>query len=141
MNTNWLAVLRKDHPSIMTRLLLLAISLSLSTVALAQSGARAMQRLAGAIRLEAQDPSGKGMAAYGKLESLTTGVSRAFQTDAQGKYIFEGLAYGRYRLEVSQEGFATQSVLINVQSNEPVARVITLTVSSLAYKMDVIATT
>jgi hypothetical protein len=123
------------------RVLLLTALLSVSPITLAQSGARAPQQPVGVLRLEVKDSSDMAMAAYGKLESLTTGVLRSFQTDAQGKYTFEGPAYGRYRLEVSQDGFATQSVLINVQSNEPIARVITLALSSLAFKMDVIATT
>jgi outer membrane receptor protein involved in Fe transport len=124
-----------------SRLLLFAALLSFSSLVQAQSSARASQQPVGALRLEVKDSSDKAMAAYGKLESLATGVSRAFQTDAQGRYTLEGLAYGRYRLEVSQEGFATQSVLISVQSNEPIARAITMTLSSLAFKMDVIATT
>jgi outer membrane receptor protein involved in Fe transport len=115
--------------------------LSVSPLALAQSGGHASKQPVGELRLEVKDPSGKEMAASGKLESLATGVSRAFQTDAQGKRTFEGLAYGRYRLEVSQEGFATQSVLINMQSNEPMTRAITMALSSLAFKLDVIATT
>ncbi|HEY7181536.1 MAG TPA: TonB-dependent receptor, partial [Blastocatellia bacterium] len=124
-----------------TRILFFAALLSFSSVVLAQSNARPPQQPVGAIRLEVKDPSGKAMAAHGKLDSLTTGASRSFQTDAQGKYTFDGLAYGRYRLEVSQEGFATQSVLINVQSNEPIAKAVTMGLSSLAFKMDVITTT
>src|SRR5262245_55243773 len=102
------------------RIFFLATLLSLSTVAVAQSVVRASQQPVGVLRLEVKDSSDKAIAASGKLESLTTGVLRSFQTDTQGKYTFEGLAYGRYRLEVSQDGFATQSVLINVQSNEPI---------------------
>jgi outer membrane receptor protein involved in Fe transport len=126
-----------------TRLLCLAVLL-LTFSTFAQSKASSVagaQQSVGALRLEVKDPSGKVMEASGKLESLSTGVARVFQTDAQGKYTFEGLAYGRYRLEVSREGFATQSVLINVQSNESVARTVTLALSSLAYKLDVVATT
>jgi outer membrane receptor protein involved in Fe transport len=127
-----------------TRILFLVALLSISSVssvALAQSSARPPRQPVGALRLEVKDPSDNAIAAYGKLESLATGVSRAFQTDAQGKYTFDDLAYGKYRLEVSQEGFATQSVLINVQSNEPITRSITMGLNSLAFKLDVIATT
>lgn len=125
----------------MTRLLLLAVFLSLSTMGQAQSGARSSQQAAGELRLEVKDPSGKALVASGKLESLATGVSTAFQTDNQGRHTFEGLASGRYRLEVSTDGFATQSVAINIQSNESLRRSVTLAVSSLAFKMDVIGTT
>jgi outer membrane receptor protein involved in Fe transport len=124
-----------------TRVYFLVALLSFSSVTQAQSAARSPQQPVGELRLEVKDPSGKAIAAYGKLESLATGMSRAFQTDAQGEYTFDGLVYGRYRLEVSQEGFATQSMLIIVQSNERLTRTVTMGLSSLAFKMDVIATT
>lgn len=123
------------------RMLFLIALLSYSIVAQAQSSAHAPQQSAGEIRLEVKDPAGKAMEASGKLENLSAGLSRAFQTDAQGKHTFEGLTYGRYRLEVAREGFATQSVVINVQSNASLTKVVTLALTSLAFKMDVIATT
>jgi outer membrane receptor protein involved in Fe transport len=125
----------------MTRLLLLIVFFSLSVAAEAQPSARTTQSSTGELRLEVKDPSGKSLEAAGKLDNLATGVSNGFQTDSQGKHTVEGLPYGRYRLEVSREGFATQSVLINVQSNETATRTVTLALSSLAYKLDVIATT
>jgi outer membrane receptor protein involved in Fe transport len=125
----------------MIRLLLLTALLSLSIAAQAQPGVRAAQSLTSELRIEVKDPSGKALEAAGRLENLATGVSQVFQTDSLGKHTFEGLAYGRYRLEVFREGFATQSMLINVQSNEPIARAVTLALSGLAYKLDVIATT
>ncbi len=125
----------------MTKLLSLTAFLSLSIAAQAQPGVRAAQSSTGELRIEVKDPSGKALEAFGKLENLAAGVSNGFQTDSRGRRAFEGLAFGRYRLEVSREGFATQSALINVQSSEPVTRVVTLALSSLAYKLDVIATT
>src|SRR5215510_6902499 len=112
----------------MTKLILLGIVLSFSTVGQAQSppGARTTQQSVGELRLEVKDPSGREIEATGKLQSLTTGLVQDFQSDAQGRYTFKGLAYGRYHLEVSREGFATQSVLINVQSKEPIMRNVTL---------------
>jgi len=127
----------------MTKLFLLGIVLSFSTIGQAQSppGARTTQQSIGELRLEVKDPSGREIEATGKLQSLTTGLVQDFQTDAQGRYTFKGLAYGRYHLEVSREGFATQSVLINVQSKDPIMRNVTLALSSLAFKVDVVTTT
>ncbi len=76
----------------------------------------------GEIRVQVKDPSGAAMEASGKLESLAPGVRRSFQTDAQGTYTLGNLPYGRYRLEISKTGFATQSVLIDVQSATPISR-------------------
>lgn len=119
----------------MTRIFFLAALLVLGV------SAQLPQRLTGEIRLEVKDPMGKPVAASGKLESLSTGVVRSFQADAQGRFTFAGVPYGRYRLEVRQEGFAAQSLLIDVQSATPVAQVVTMAVGNLAFKVDVIATT
>ena len=120
----------------MTRIFLLAVLLLLSTATNAQT-----QRPTGEFRLDVKDPSGNAMEVAGKLESLVTGVARNFQTNGQGKYTFEGLPAGRYRLEVFKDGFASQSVLIDVQSAVPSARTVVLELNSLAFKVDVVATT
>ena len=66
---------------------------------------------AGEIRIEVKDPSGAAMEASGKLENLASGTDRSFQTDAQGSYTLKSVPSGRYRLELSRSGFATQSLL------------------------------
>src|SRR5690349_4254196 len=126
----------------MTSRLFLSVVL-LITGANAQSlfGAISVQRPVGEIRLEVKDPSGKAMEASGKLENLSTGVVKAFQTDGQGKHTFEKLSFGRYRLEVRHEGFATQALLIDVQTDAPILREVTMAVGSLAFKVEVVATT
>src|SRR5262245_12852548 len=95
----------------------------------------------GEIRIEVKDPSGKAMQAAGKLEGLGTGVTRSFQTDEQGTYVFGMLPYGRYRLEVSRDAFATQSTLIDVQSDTAISRTLTMAIGAAAYKVDVISAT
>ncbi len=99
------------------------------------------QRPAGEIRLEVKDPSGAAMQASGKLQDLASGVVRSFQTDTQGSYAFPSLPYARYRLEVSRSGFATQSLLIDVQSPAPIARTVTMPLGTASAQIDVVATT
>src|SRR5580700_5341243 len=99
------------------------------------------QRPAGEIRLEVKDQSGAPMEVSGKLESVPPGVDLKFQTDAHGKYTLASLPFGRYRLEVSKNGFATQSVSIDVRSEAPVARTVTMALGTIASKVDVVATT
>jgi Carboxypeptidase regulatory-like domain len=95
----------------------------------------------GEIRLEVKDPSGAAMEVSGRLQSLAAGVDRSFQTGAQGVFAFQGLLVGRYRLAISKRGFATQSVLIDVQSGTPVSRIVTMALATQASKIDVIAAT
>lgn len=99
------------------------------------------QRPTGEIKIEVKDPSGAAMEASGRLLSLATGVNRNFQTDPQGIWIFRGLPLGRYRLELLKDGFATQSVLIDVKSEAPISRTLTMVLATQASKVDVVAAT
>jgi outer membrane receptor protein involved in Fe transport len=99
------------------------------------------QNPSGEIRVQVKDPSGAAMQASGKLEGSTPGTQRSFQTDALGTYTLENLPYGRYRLEISKDGFVTQSVQINVQSATPVSRTLTMALSGQAAKVDVVSVT
>ena len=60
------------------------------------------QRPAGEIHLQVKDPSEAAVQASGRLQSLADRLGRSFHTDGQGRYTFESLPYGRYRLEVSK---------------------------------------
>jgi len=95
----------------------------------------------GEIRVQVKDPSGAAMDASGTLQSVAPGVRRSFQTDAQGKYTLGGLPYGRYRLEITKAGFATQSALIDVRSTTPISRTITMALGAQSSRVDVVATT
>ena len=96
---------------------------------------------AGEIRIQVKDPSGAAMRVTGTLESVSGGVIRSFQTHAQGRYAFPSLPLGRYRLQAARNGFATYTDFIDVQSSDPVSRTITMTLSSAAFKIDVVETT
>ncbi len=110
------------------------------TLLLCPAGLRA-QEPAGEIRLEVKDPSGAAMQASGWLQSLVTGAGSSFETDVRGTYTLGGLPFGRYRLEVSKSGFATQSVVIEVQSEIPILRTVTLPLGTAAYRVEVVGTT
>ena len=96
------------------------------------------QNSGGEIRLEVKDPSGAPMQASVHLAG--SGGDRRFQTDAQGTYTFSNLSSGRYRLEVTKDGFTTQSILIDVQS-APISRTVTLELAAQASRIDVVAAT
>jgi hypothetical protein len=64
-----------------------------------------------------------GMQVSGRLQG--PGTDRPFQTDAQGVMALSNLPDGRYLLEVSKDGFVTQSVRINVESRTASSRTIT----------------
>lgn len=95
----------------------------------------------GSLHLAVKDQAGKALAATGTLENLVTGVRRSVQTDAQGQVVLSGLSLGRYRLEITQPGFVPQTMLVDIQSATPVRHSITLTLSGLAFNVDVVAAT
>src|SRR5215472_14461027 len=99
------------------------------------------QALAGEIDLKVKDPSGADMQASGELENLANGSMRSFKTDPEGYYVFGSLPFARYRLEITREGFATQSLLIDVQSGTPAGRTITMVLGTAATVLDVVGTT
>ncbi len=107
----------------------------------AAASALPAQTAMGELRLEVNDTSGAAMKASGKVQNLDTGAERHFQTDAQGQYHQGNLPYGRYRIEVVRAGFATQSVLFDIQSQIPVSETLTLSPSTQASRIEVVAAT
>src|ERR1700761_2558058 len=118
-----------------TRALLLIMLLAEAAVTLHA------QRPTGAIRLEVKDPSGSAMEASGRLHSFESGSDRSFKTNAQGVSTFQNLPYGRYRLEISKAGFATESELVEVETAAPIVRTIKLALAPQASEIDVVAAT
>ena len=94
------------------------------------------QTNSGELRLKVTDPSGAGAKASGTLSGPAG--DHSFQTDAQGVYIFSGLADGHYRLDVWRTGFATQSIAIDVAGTTPISRTITLSLATQATRIDVV---
>lgn len=93
---------------------------------------------AGALRIHVKDPSGSPLEASGRLAGP---LKLNFQTDSNGAYSAENLPFGRYRVEISRNGFAAQSFDLDIKSSAPVSRTVTLTLQATAYQIDVIAAT
>jgi outer membrane receptor protein involved in Fe transport len=94
---------------------------------------------AGGIRLDVQDPAGMALQAAGKIQG--PGANRSFQTDAQGRAELSNLSFGRYRVEISRDGFATQSIAIEVNSATPVTRTVAMVLATIAESVEVVAAT
>ena len=93
----------------------------------------------GDIRLEVRDPSGAVTKASGTLRNLDTGAERTFETNAQGVFDFANLPYSRYQIRISKNGFATQTVRVDVRSATPVSQTVTLALGSQTTSVDVIS--
>jgi outer membrane receptor protein involved in Fe transport len=95
----------------------------------------------GEIRLQVKDSSGAAAEASGTLKNLAGASEKPFQTDAQGTSDFRKLPYGRYQIQVSKRGFATQSVFVDVSSAAPVSVTAILVLQPQATSINVVATT
>lgn len=95
------------------------------------------QSLAGEIRLEVKDATGAAVEASGSIEGLATGVHRDYRTDAQGTHTFTALPFGTYRLQIGRDGFAAQSVRVDVRSEAPIQQIVTLAVAAIATTVEV----
>jgi hypothetical protein len=62
-----------------------------------------------------------------KIHNPVTGVDRTAQTDAQGQFNFQNVAFNNYHLTVTAKGFATHVEDVPLQSIVPVTLSITLT--------------
>src|SRR5689334_15344582 len=98
------------------------------------------QNATGSIQLSVKDASGAPMRASVKARNLRTGIEEAIETNDQGRIELNGLAEGRYRLDVSKPGFTTQSTVVEVKSGQPVAAAVTLAVGPQSFKVDVVDT-
>lgn len=99
----------------------------------------AQSRESGQIHLVVKDTAGLGIAVTGTLTGPDS-VSQ-FQTSAVGEHTFTGLSFGNYKLQLFRNGFATQTVMIDVRSSQPVERVVTLSLSSLTTSITVFSET
>jgi hypothetical protein len=57
------------------------------------------------------------------------------------KFTLGDLSLDRYRLELSGQGFVTQSLLVDVQSNNPISRTITMALGVESARVDVVVAT
>lgn len=95
----------------------------------------------GVLRLVVKDATGAPLVVTGTLTTLSNGVERSFQTDAQGQATLESLPVGRYRLELSKTGFASQTVLLDILSSTPLHQTVTMALGTVAFNVEVVATT
>ena len=117
-----------------------ALSTGLVSFLLASALVQAQQPT-GEIRIEVRDPSGAPVESSGMLRNPATGMERAFQTDARGSYTFVALSYGRYQIQISKRGFATQSLEIDLLGGTQISRTITLVFAVVRSRVDVVART
>jgi len=104
---------------------------------LAAAGPAHAQRQRGELHLEVHDPKGASIAAGGELLSEGNGFHRNFQIPNDGHYVLQDLPFGVYRLNLTAEGFALWSDVVNVHSEVPLKLGVTLGVAPVTTQVQV----
>jgi len=108
-----------------------AVAAACAVVVSAASPARA-QLASGELRVVVNDATGLPVAASGVLTSDSSGTERAFETDTSGRFTFDRLPLGAYRLTVHASGFSPRTETIDVRSAVPREVRLTLALASIA---------
>ena len=116
----------------MTRSLPLARALSVIALLVATCAPLRAQLASGVLRLTVTDSTSLALPASGTLSSVSAQTHRDFETDAEGRFTFDRLLPGVYRLTVSRPGFAPRTDLVEIQSELPREIHITLDVAPLS---------
>jgi len=100
-----------------------------------------LQPLMADFHLEVKDASGAPMRASVLLEHLATGQLHRAQAGSDGQLTVSSLPLGRYRLQVSQTGFATYTSIIDIPARGMLTRIVRLAVGVSSYAVDVVGAT
>src|SRR5438552_3370922 len=84
------------------------------------------QQSTGELRLLINDPAGGVMPAQGELRNQSAGFRLTFQADPNGRYTARRLPFGRYRLELARDGFATVTEVVEIRSEIPLEHTVVL---------------
>ena len=87
------------------------------------------QSQTGELRLKVVDPKQAPVAAAVKLHSAANQYDGSFRTNDAGEFSAQLLPYGRYDLEVSRVGFATNTSTVDITSPLPAERMIRLEIA------------
>src|SRR5690242_8654285 len=91
----------------------------------------------GELRIQVKDPAGLALEAAVSVVSQTTQVRQRAATDAEGRAILKALPFGIYRIHVERTGFAAFSELVELRSQVPLERVVTLGVAPIETTVNV----
>jgi outer membrane cobalamin receptor len=95
------------------------------------------QRVRGELHIEVHDPQGATLAADAELSSEANQFHRTFVIGSDGRYVVQGLSFGRYRLSLRAKGFARRIELVEIGSEVPVSLPVTMTLATVSTEIEV----
>jgi outer membrane cobalamin receptor len=97
----------------------------------------AAQRSRGELHIEVRDPQGAALASAGELVSEANQFHRTFPVGVEGRYVWQDLPFGVYRLSLNAAGFAPWNDLVEIRSEVPVRIVVTLGLAAVTSQVRV----
>jgi len=91
----------------------------------------------GQIKIEVHDPGGATVSAHGLILSTGNEFQRTFEVSSEGHFTVQALPFGVYRLDLTAEGFATWTEVVEVHSEVPIKLAITLGVAPVTTQVQV----
>jgi outer membrane receptor protein involved in Fe transport len=122
-----------------TQFKLIRFALIVCVVIFSLYGFKAYAQGTGEIRLQVVDRSGAALKASGRITG--PGTNRTFDTDDRGVVSLHDLAPGKYRLEVSRQGFAPHLLSVDVSSSAPVSETVSLAIQGASTSVTVFSPT
>jgi outer membrane receptor protein involved in Fe transport len=96
----------------------------------------------GELSIAVKDSSGAAVAsATGLLQNSASTFRRGFQTNQQGTVTLPGLPAGRYRLQITKDGFAPYASDIVLSANQRATQTVQLTIGVSSYDVSVVSAT
>lgn len=101
----------------------------------------ALPLLASSLRLSVKDAAGLPLTASGRIRASASGIVTAFETGADGLKLWPDLPAGRYRIEITANNFAPQTIDIDLRAAAVLERTVTMTIGPSNFQLDVVSTT
>src|ERR1700736_4937632 len=95
------------------------------------------QKDSGELRLAVKDASGAAVAASVEGENQAANIRQKVRIPATGQYSFRNLPFGFYAVRITHDGLAPATATIEIRSEVPVTRDVTMTVAGAATAVEV----
>src|SRR5581483_1844791 len=97
----------------------------------------AAQKNMGELRLSVKDATGAALSATVRIENQAAKIRQEVHLPADGHFAFRNLPFGHYVIAVSREGFTPAQEMVEIRSEVPLRRTITLAIQAVSSTIEV----
>ena len=97
----------------------------------------AAQKNMGELRVSVKDATGAPLTAIVRIENQAAKIRQEIHLPADGRFAFRNLPFGHYAVTASREGFTSASEIVELHSEVPLQRTITLAIQAVSSSIEV----